>query len=198
MLKLFGSMYLVIPGIIALYLYQKGIIDVGFKADGSVNSVVASGKTFGWIIAITSMTIAPFLASTHGIFSYLQKMNGIYFIPIFAVVVVGMLTKKVSGIAATAGLISGLLIIIAGYFIPPFNRIAGYFNEYHFLGMVFVFLVALMLLIGKLRPRETSFVQQDAKAVDLTPWKYSKIAGILLLITVFAIYVFFADFSVLR
>ena len=258
LLKLLGPMYLVIPGIIALYLYQKGIIDVGLKADGTVNSdaaygslvrkvlpapltgffaaamigailssfnsalnstctifslevyktwinpsadenkVVGSGKTFGWIIAFASMTIAPFLASTHGIFSYLQKMNGIYFIPIFAVVVIGMLTKRVPGLAAAVALITGLVIIIAGYFIPPFNWIAGYFNEYHFLGTVFVFLIALMLLIGKLRPREIPFVQQDAKAVDMTPWKYSKFAGILLLLIVFAIYAFFADFSVLK
>lgn len=257
LLKLLGPMYLVIPGIIAFYLVQKGVIDVGFKADGSVNSdaaygalvrkvlpapltgffaaamigailssfnsalnstctifslevyktwinpsadenkIVGSGKTFGWIIAFTSMTIAPFLASTHGIFSYLQKMNGIYFIPIFAVVVIGMLTKRVPALAANTALITGLIIIIAGYFIPPFNWIAANFSEYHFLGTVFVFLILLMLVIGKLRPLEQPFVQQDAKAVDMTPWKLSKPAGILLLVIVFAIYTFFADFSVL-
>lgn len=159
--------------------------------------IVGSGKMFGWAIALTSMTIAPFLASTQGIFSYLQKMNGIYFIPIFSVVLIGMLTKKVPAIAAKAALCAGLVIIIAGYFIPPFSTLAAHVSEYHFLAIVFVFLIAMMLIIGKISPRPEPFVQQDVKAVDMTPWKYSKVAGILLLIIVCAIYAYFADFSAL-
>jgi len=256
-LKLLGPMYLVLPGIIAYYLFSKGVIQIGTKADGSLNSdmaygmlvrhvlppaltgffaavmvgailssfnsalnstctifslelykplfnksadedkVVKSGKIFGWIVAVAAMIIAPSLAQTEGIFSYLQKMNGIYFIPIFAVVIAGMLTKRVPGIAANITLITGLLVIIAGYFIPPFNTITKHMSEYHFLGIVFVCLIVMMLIIGKIRPRETAYVQEDVNAVDMTRWKLATPVGILLLILVASIYAFFANFSVL-
>ena len=69
--------------------------------------VIGSGKVFGWVIAVTSMTVAPLLAGQESIFGYLQKMNGLYFIPIFAVVLVGMLSKRVPAAAANVALILG-------------------------------------------------------------------------------------------
>jgi solute:Na+ symporter, SSS family len=248
-LKLLGPLYLVIPGIIAFYLFSK---DPGMKADlaygklvahvlpshltgffaavmvgailSSFNSalnstctlfslgvfkkflkknateqqVVNSGKVFGWVMAVITMTIAPFLAGQASIFGYLQKMNGMYFIPVFAIVLVGMLTKRVPSIAATVALVTGIIAIAVGYFVPPFKSFAGKINDYHFLGIVFIFLIIMMLIIGMIKPRKEDFVQVDVKAVDMTPWKYAKLVGVILLIAVFAIYASFADFSVLK
>jgi SSS family solute:Na+ symporter len=248
-LKLLGPLYLVIPGIIAFYLFSG---DPGMKADlaygklvahvlppyltgffaavmvgailSSFNSalnstctlfslgvykkfikkeateqqVVNSGKVFGWVMAAITMSIAPFLAGQASIFSYLQKMNGMYFIPIFAIVLVGMLTKKVPAIASTIALVSGIIIIALGYFVTPFKAVAGSINDYHFLGIVFAFLVIMMLIIGIIKPREEDFVQVDVKAVDMTPWKYAKPVGIILLVLVALIYMSFADFTILK
>tara|TARA_R110002073_G_scaffold240208_2_gene401860 strand:+ start:8857 stop:10494 length:1638 start_codon:yes stop_codon:yes gene_type:complete len=167
------------------------------KPNASEASVVRSGKWFGWIVAVVAMTIAPLLAQTTSIFGYLQKMNGMYFIPIFAVVIVGMLTRRVPPIAAKIGLVTGFVVIAVGYFVSPFDAIVASVHDFHFLGMVFAWLVILMLVIGEVRPRETEFIQQDAKAVNMTPWRYATPAGIALIIIVIAIYVSFADFSVL-
>jgi len=256
-LKLLGPFYLVIPGIIAFYLYQKGVIDIGLKPNGDLNSdaaygllvstvlppyltgffaavmvgailssfnsalnstctlfslglyknilkkdanehqVVKSGKIFGWIIAASAMLIAPLLANTGSIFAYLQKMNGIYFIPILSVVIIGMLTKRVPAIAARIALIAGFVLIAIGYFVPPFDKMVERMHEFHFLGAVFAFLIAIMLIIGKLTPRKEDFVQEDVKAVDINPWKYAKITGTILIIIVILIYAKFADFSIL-
>jgi SSS family solute:Na+ symporter len=54
-----------------------------------------------------------------------------------------------------------------------------------------------MLIMGKVSPRSTPWVHQDAKAVDLTPWPLAKPAAIILVIIVAGIYIGFADFSVL-
>ena len=51
------------------------------------------------------------LAGQESIFGYLQKMNGLYFIPIFAVVLVGMLTRRVPAFAAKFALVSGFVIV---------------------------------------------------------------------------------------
>ena len=70
-------------------------------------------------------------------------------------------------------------------------------HEFNFLGVVFAWLVILMLIIGEIRPMDKEFVQQDVKAVDMTPWRLAIPIGIALIISVIAIYYQFADFSVL-
>ncbi|MFG0262534.1 MAG: solute:sodium symporter family transporter [Novipirellula sp. JB048] len=181
----------------ACTLFSLGLYKSVAHPDASEASVVRSGKWFGWIVAIVAMTLAPLLAQTTSIFGYLQKMNGMYFIPIFSVVIVGMLTRRVPAIAAKIGLVTGFVVIAVGYFVSPFDTIVASIHDFHFLGMVFAWLVILMLVIGEVRPRETEFTQRDVGAVNMTPWRYATPAGIALIVMVITIYATFADFSVL-
>ncbi len=178
-------------------LFSLGLYKNILRREASEHQVVRSGKVFGWTVAVIAMSIAPLLANTTSIFGYLQKMNGMYFIPIFAVVLVGMLTRRVPALAAKVALVAGFAAIAIGYFVHPFDKIVASMHEYHFLGMVFAWLLILMLVIGELRPRETEFVQEDVGAVDMTAWRLAKPVGIALILVVFAIYMTFADFSVL-
>ncbi|MEM1355922.1 MAG: solute:sodium symporter family transporter [Planctomycetota bacterium] len=104
-------------------LFSLGIYKARIKPEATEQQVVTSGKWFGWGIAVVAMTIAPLLAQTQSIFQYLQTMNAIYFIPLLAVVVVGMLTKRVTAKAANTGLIVALVLLMAGYFIPIGNKV---------------------------------------------------------------------------
>ncbi|NND97177.1 MAG: solute:sodium symporter family transporter [Pirellulaceae bacterium] len=178
-------------------LFSLGLYKNVIRKGATESQVVRSGKVFGWIVAVLAMGIAPLLANTTSIFAYLQKMNGMYFIPIFAVVLIGMVTKRVPAIAAKIGLIAGFAVIAIGYFVPPFDKVVDSMHEFHFLGVVFSWLLILMLVIGEIKPRETEFVQEDVGAVDMTPWRLATPAGILLIAIVLLIYVTFADFSVL-
>ena len=178
-------------------LFSLGLYKNVLKRDASEREVVRSGKIFGWIVAGAAMCIAPLLARTESIFDYLQKMNAMYFIPIFAVVLVGMLSKRVPPIAAKIALVAGCTIIPVGYFVPPFKGMVVAMHDYHFVGAVFAGLVLVMLVIGKLSPTEHEFIQQDVGAVDMTPWKHAKLGGAILLGLVLLIYVVFANFSVL-
>jgi len=49
-----------------------------------------------------------------------------------------------------------------------------------------------MLIIGKLKPRETAFVQKYTEQVDITPWKHTKTVGIAITLLVVAIYIYFS------
>jgi SSS family solute:Na+ symporter len=400
LLKLIGPLFLVIPGIIAFYLFAKsglkadhaygtlvhkvlppaftgffaavmlgailssfnsalnstctifslGVYKAMINKDATELQVVKSGKVFGWIIAVIAMCVAPLLAGQDSIFGYLQKMNGLYFIPIFAVVLVGILSTRVPARAAKIGLVTGFALLLIGYFVPlghqsaelvvkdalvletsknvtfkayltkpvdhPVNVIfqtldgvaeegvnyvgrdnisvtfspgeteasfsvplkvdpagadsqdsnvrrknffiklaapadvkvkksygsyhdslaacriidnqeilneksvidkelkssiesaseaptSGYIfftdfvHNFHFLGAVFIFIFILMLVLGTNNPRKQEFIQKDVKAVDMTPWKHSKLAAFVLLLIVLAIYGAFANFSVL-
>jgi len=119
------------------------------------------------------------------------------------VVVVGIVSRRVPASAAKFGLAFSFLLLAAGYFIPlgTSDGMCIYFTDYihnlHFLGGVFAYTVILMLAWGSIWPRKTEFIQRDAKAVDMTPWKYAVPAGVVLIIIVLAVYAHFANFSVL-
>lgn len=182
-------------------LFSLGIYKRILRPDADDQAVVKSGKWFGLVIAIGAMSVAPLLANVPTIFGYLQKMNAIYFIPILAVVIVGFFSKKAPEVSALFGLIGGILIIAAGYFVLPHIPgcdIVAAMGDFHFVGAVFLLLVDGMLLYRLIAPRKTPFVQEDVKAVDLTPWRWAIPASVGLFLCIVAIYAFFADFSVLR
>jgi len=179
-------------------LFSLGIYKGLISKDASERAVVRSGQIFGWIVAILAMCFAPSLAQAKGIFGYLQTMNSLYFIPIFAVVLVGMLTRRVPAIAAKTALIVGCSVLAIGYFVPPYDSVVAAMHNFQFIGVVFAWLVILQLVMGEVWPRETEFVQEDVKAIDMTPWALAKPVGIVLIGIVITIYVTFADFSVLE
>nr|VFK01620.1 MAG: solute:Na+ symporter, SSS family [Candidatus Kentron sp. LFY] len=180
-------------------LFSLGIYKPLLNKNADEATVIRSSKVFGWAIAIIAMLIAPLLAGQESIFGYLQKMNGLYFIPIFSVVVVGMLSRRASAFGAKITLILGFTLISCGYFIPAFDAwIDQNLNDFHFLGLVFVLLVGLMLMMARVSPRETPWVHEDAGIVDLTPWSLAKPAAIVLVLIVVGIYGAFADLSVLH
>ncbi|AVM45585.1 solute:sodium symporter family transporter [Victivallis lenta] len=178
-------------------LFSLGIYKRLWKKDATEIQVVRSGKYFGCLIAAMSMIVAPLLAGQDSIFTYLQTMNGIYNIPICAVVLVGLLSKRTPAIAAKIALLGGVIIIALGVLAFPeaVNYLFG--GQWHFFGVVFVLLIAVMLFFAYAFPRPTPWVHEDSGEVDLTPWKYVVPCGIALLVVVVLIYAFFADFSVL-
>ena len=176
--------------------FYKGLIN----PQAEDKKVVRSGRIFGFIIAVLCMCGAPLLANTSSIFDYLQKTNGIYNIPLFAIIVVGMLTKFVPKMAANVALFVGVVLIAFLTFGDPatVQKVTRGMNIYHVDTVVFLILVAIMGIWSFVAPRKEAFVQQDAKAVDMTPWKFSWVAGGLLLVLVGLIYASFADFSALK
>lgn len=176
-------------------LFSLGVYRGILKQDCADEQLVRSGKGFGWAIAVIAMLVAPQLSRFESIFGYLQKMNALYFIPIFSVVLLGLLNKKVDKLAANIALLGGMILIGVGYFVFP-DRVAA-MNEYHFVGSVFAILMIGLLLSTVIAPRKELWVHEDAGAVDLTPWKGAKLTGAILVVLVVLIYAVFADFTVL-
>ena len=175
-------------------LFSIGLYHHVINPKGTEKQMVHAAKIFVVVTAIAAMFIAPLLAGQDSIFKYLQKMNGIYFIPIFAVVVVGMLNRRVPAIAGTIGLILGVVVIALGYFLPDAispMALMG-IHEFHFLGGVFAFLVIVMLAIGAAKPRSTPWELTSRNTIDMTPWKNAKWASLGLIVVVLAIYIGFA------
>ena len=175
-------------------LFSIGLYHHVINPKGSEAQMVRAAKIFVVVTAIAAMIIAPLLAGQESIFKYLQKMNGIYFIPIFAVVVVGMLNRRVPAVAGTVGLVVGVVTIALGYFLPDgMNPVTGLgIHEFHFLGLVFALLVVIMLVIGAVKPRSIPWELVSGNTIDMTPWKNAKWASLALVLVVLGIYIGFA------
>lgn len=170
-------------------IYQSYI-----KKDAKETQVVWAGKKFGIVLAVVSMCIAPLLVyASDGLFGYLQEANGIYSIPILTIIVVGYLTKFVPAFAAKIGVISGsVLYIISQFIIKPMMGEENYPHFLHVMAILFALNIIIMLIIGKLKPREVAFELAYTKQVDITPWKYLKITGIAICVIVIGIYIYFS------
>ncbi len=179
-------------------LFSLGVYKHLFKHDAVDDAkVIRNGKLVGTIIAVLSMCAAPLLAGQESLFGYLQKMNALYFIPIFSVVLSGFLFKRAGASAANVSLIAGCAILILGYFVKPFSDWAGKVHEFHFIGIVFLALMAYQFAMSRLRPLPHDWEHHYSGDVDLTPWRWTKPIGIGLVIFVVVLYLSMADFSVL-
>ncbi len=139
------------------------------------------------------MSIASLIANVpSGLFGYLQEVNGCYSIPILTIIVVGYLTKRVPALAAKVGIISGVVLYSVSQFIlKPYYGEENYPHFLHIMAILFVFNVIIMLAIGKLFPREEAYEQSYTKQVDITPWKYTKVIGIVICAIVIFTYLYF-------
>lgn len=164
-------------------------------AKGNDRKIINNGKLVGLIAALLAMSSAPFLAGKDSIFSYLQKMNGLYFIPIFAVVLAGFLFKRAGALAANISLVGGCGILLLGYFVPPFSGWAAKVHGFHFLGIVFALLMIFQFIMSKARPLPQDWEHKYSGEVDLTPWKWAKPLGFGIVAFVVVIYLSFADFG---
>jgi SSS family solute:Na+ symporter len=177
-------------------LFGIDIYKQHFKKEATERQVVKAGKTFGVFLALLAMFIAPAIAGAgSSLFDYLQEANGIYTIPIFTIIVVGYLTKRVPAIAAKIAIILGSVVYALLTFVvkPMIEENGGFYPHFiHVLAILFVFNVALMLVIGKLYPRETPYELKYTNKVEITPWKYAIPTGIVITSLVIIIYIIFA------
>ena len=152
--------------------------------DATEDEIVGAGKKFGIILAILSILIAPQLENLESIFTYLQKVNGLYSVPIIGIFLLGIITKHVPAIAAKFGMVIGMIVYSFFSFINLKN-VPVFFadgnGELHWLHgyfISFVLSITVMLLIGYFYPKSIDKINQSEKIdpvpVDITPWKYAK------------------------
>lgn len=173
-------------------LFGLDIYKTHFNKTATDKQVVKYGKYFGVGLAILAMCIAPLIANApDGLFGYLQEVNGCYSIPILTIIIVGYLSKRVPAIAANIAIISGAVLYSISQFIlkPLYGE--DYPHFLHVMAILFLFNVCLMLLIGKLKPRKILYKQVYTEQVEITPWKYVKISGLVICTIVICTYLIF-------
>ncbi len=187
-----------------------------FKPGASEMDTVKAGKRFGLGLGIISMTIAPFIANApDGLFSYIQQSLGSLSVPILAVVMTGILTKKVPALGAKVVMIGGVILyLISLLFLEPHFRESAvalaqsqgitdasqlsiikanaYPHYLHVMGILFVFNILVMLVFGKIKPKTEVVEEESTDVIDITPWKYAFGIGAFISILVISTYFIFS------
>ncbi|PIE69578.1 MAG: hypothetical protein CSA21_01475 [Deltaproteobacteria bacterium] len=165
-----------------------------FANDATDQQVVLAGKKFGIVLAIASMTIAPFIANApQGLFGYLQEVNGCYSIPILTIILVGIFSRKASPIAAKIALASGVgFYILSQFVLKPILGADSYPHFLHVMFILFVLNVCVMLFIGMLWPMDRALIKEPSSSpVDMTPYAAAKIQGSIIIAIVVGTFWFF-------
>ncbi len=186
-----------------------------FDKDASEKKMVKAGKVFGMLLALISMTIAPFIANApDGLFSYIQESLGSLSVPILAVVAVGMATKNVPAVGAKIVLTIGVLMYLVSQFVlaPHFVETAlaeatasgitdakqlgiikarAYPHFLHIMFILFIINVLFMLVLGWVNPSKKVYKPKVTEEIDITPWKYAKVVGLAITILVLSTYLIF-------
>ena len=174
--------------------------------NASGEQIVKIGKYFGIGLAVASIIIAPILVQMQSIFEYLQKVNGLYSVPIIGIFMLGIGTKHVPPIAAKIGMIVGMLFYAFFTFVnikdvPVF--LANGDGDLHWLHgyfISFVSSVVVMLVIGYIKPKSAEEIaisdQRVPAPVDMTPWHQAKNASYAIMGTTVLMYLFLTWASV--
>ena len=179
----------------SLQFYQGYI-----KPSASGEEIVRTGKYFSIGLAAASIFLAPLLAQMQSIFEYLQKVNGLYSVPIIGIFLLGITTKHIPALAAKVGMVVGMAFYAFFTFVNIKGVPAFFANgdgDLHWLHGYFIsFLssVIVMIILGQLYPKtEDEIAISDQKVpapVDMTPWSQAKNASLAIVCATIGIYLF--------
>ena len=169
-------------------LFALNVYKPIFGKGKSDHEIVGKGKVFGIFLALISMTIAPFIMyAPQGLFQYLQIVNGFFNVPIFTILFIGYVTKRVPAVAAKIS----LTFFVAVYALLQLV-IKPDVHFLHQLAALFVMSCVIMLVIGRIKPREIPYEIKDMEVVDTKPWKYRFEASGIVVFTMLAMFIVFS------
>ncbi|BDH47738.1 solute:sodium symporter family transporter [Salmonella enterica subsp. enterica serovar Choleraesuis] len=190
---LFGAIISTFNGFLnsASTLFSLGIYSRLINQNATAERQVQVGRWFGLVVAIVSVTVAPWIANApEGLYSWMKQLNGIYNVPLVTIIIMGFFFPRIPAIAAKAALLFGIVSYIVINYLVDLN-----FHFLYVLFCTFCINVMLMLAIGWLRPRATPFQFKDAFAVDMQPWRHTKIAALGVLFGMVGVYAWLAQFG---
>ena len=171
----------------------------------SGEQIVKVGKYFSIGLAVTSICIAPLLAQMQSIFEYLQKVNGLYSVPIIGIFLLGITTKHVPAMAAKMGMIVGM-VFYAFFTFVNIKDVPTFFangdGDLHWLHGYFISFIAsifTMLIIGYFKPKTADEIaksdERDPAPVNMTPWPQAKNVSLAIMGITIGIYLFLSLIS---
>ncbi|MGI9271860.1 MAG: solute:sodium symporter family transporter [Woeseiaceae bacterium] len=189
----------------AATLFSESIYQSTINKESSGRNQVRIGRMFSAVLAVAAMLVAPTIDTSGSLYIYLQQINATFFGPMLAVILCGLMTSFVNSKAAKISLLVGpvlfyLLNFVFGDGYQTFMMgLFGLSEPLHFLHTLFVvFLITLIILFAfsagqRAQTARASIETGAAAALDLTPWRYARLAGGLISVATIICYIALAQ-----
>lgn len=153
-------------------------------------SLVQTAKWVSAGIALFSFLVAPLLQyASEGLWQLIRIFTGFYNIPVIAIVMVGLFTRKVPPLAAKTVIV--MHVVVYGLLQFVFKEQMP-LHFLHLYAIMFVVEVGVMLLMGRYRPMPPVAVPTPSERIDLAPWPYAIPCAVSLLSSVVVLYLLFS------
>lgn len=150
--------------------------------------LIRAAKRFEIVVCLIAIMIAPLIIfAKHGFYTYVQTVNGFFNVPIFTIMFIGLVTRKVPALAAKVGLT--FFIVTYGLTQLVFDL---HIHFLHILAILFVITCGIMFVIGKLYPMPVPYHHKTNNLVSLEPWKNRHIWAVVLIILMILTFIMFS------
>jgi SSS family solute:Na+ symporter len=138
------------------------------KGAANDRELVKAGRTFQLSITFIAMCFSPFiLYFDGGFYHYIQKISSFFSVPVFTVMIVGFVTKRVPEWAALTGLVFFMVVYTLSQFVFDVQL-----HYLHVLAILFMVTVLLILALSKWKPRPDAYTARNLAVVDMKPWRH--------------------------
>lgn len=156
--------------------------------------LVRTGRGLQVLVTLTAIVFSPYIMYFDGgFYNYLQKVSSFFSVPVFTIMIVGLLTKRVPPLAAKIG----VAFFVISYTATQFVFDTG-LHYLHVLAVLFLLTVTIMLVIGKRIPLSQPFSLQQSSSINLSPWKNRHWYFAALLLLMIAMFVLFSPAGIAR
>ncbi|MCZ6674754.1 MAG: solute:sodium symporter family transporter, partial [Verrucomicrobia bacterium] len=177
-------------------LFGLDIYKSVIRPEASDKQVVKAGKMFGIGLAIFAMIAAPFIIhAPAGLFNLMKQIGATFSVPVFALVLSGILIRKAPALGAKIIIFTGIsLYVIGNWFVTP-TWGGQPIHWLHITGMTFALLIVIMVVMSKTNPSEPiadipSFGSIQSGTGTAEYWSGTKIAGTGVIVCVIAMYTY--------
>ena len=166
-----------------------------FGKNRTDDEVIQRSKCIGLVMAIATMTIAPFIMYfPEGIFTFMVKVDSLFGAPILMALLLGYFSRRtpakiVNICLCTFVTVYGILMFI----------IQPEMHYLHYMAMLFVFFISLALLLSRSSPAtKPDFRTMTVEGLDLRPWKHFKLVSVIAMLVMIGAYVSFSSWGLVE
>ena len=156
--------------------------------------ILKVAKTASIMIALFSFVVAPLLQfAPDGLWQIIRIFTGFYNIPVIAIVIVGLFSKRVPALGPK--LVIGFHVIAYGLLKFVLDDIVT-LHFIHLYAVLFFIEVGIMLLVGHYRPTAHNWTYERSHEVDMQPRRYGVPCAASLMSCVVGLYLLFSPVGV--
>jgi len=164
------------------------------KKPVSDQELIRVAKIASVVIAIFSFVVAPLLQyAPEGLWQIIRIFTGFYNIPVIAIVLIGLFTKRVPAVGAKVAIIFHVIAYALLKFVLDIEL-----NFIHIYAVLFTIEVLIMLAFGYYAPRSDGNYFETKALVDLTPWRYAWAASGTLFSAIILVYLLFSPIGLVN